>query len=112
MQHTLIIRKNWVDHINWMNRKKSEGVVRRCSIKKSVLKNFAKFTGKPLRPVTLLKKENQVPLFPCEFSEIFKNTFFYKMPLVAASVKYEYAVNARFTQGLLTAFYLLWLKNI
>ena len=66
--------------------------------KRSALKSFAKFTGKWLfqslffnnvagrRPATLLKKESQAQLFSCEFCGIFKNTFFYRMPLVAASV--------------------------
>ena len=52
---------------------------------KSVLKNFAKFTGNDLcqslffnkvaglRPI---KKETQVQLFSCEFYEIFQNTYF------------------------------------
>ena len=61
-----------------------------CSIKKGVLRNFAKFTGKSLcqiifsiklqvsglRPATLLKKEVLAQVFPCEFCKIFKNTFF------------------------------------
>ena len=40
-----------------------EAAIRRCSVKKDVLKNFTTFTGK-----------HQV--FSCEFCEIFKNTFF------------------------------------
>ena len=32
-----------------------------------------------------IKKETLVQLFSCEFCEIFKNTFFYRTPLVAAS---------------------------
>ena len=51
-------------------------------MKKSVLENFAKFT----------------------------EHLFYKTPLVAASVKYEYAVIHSRTAT--TVFYLLWLKNI
>ena len=39
---------------------------RRCSVRKSVLKNFTKFTG----------KETLAQLFSCEFCEIFKNTLF------------------------------------
>ena len=41
MQRTLTTRKNWICdyyHINWMNSKKSEAVVRRCSVKKVFLK--------------------------------------------------------------------------
>ena len=60
----------------------------RCFVKKSVLRNFAKFTGKHLcqglffnkhlrpQPATLLKKETLTQLFPCEFCEISKNIFF------------------------------------
>ena len=56
--------------------------------KKDVLWNFAEFIGKhlcqslfynkvaALRPAILLKKENLVQVFYCEFCEIFKNTFF------------------------------------
>ena len=56
--------------------------------KKDVLRKFAKFTGKHLhlRPATLSKKETLAQVFSCEFSEISKRTFFYKTPLVAASI--------------------------
>ena len=69
----------------------------RCSIKKSVLRNFAKFTEKHLcqsllfhkvtvlRPATLLKKR-MAQVFSSEFCEISKNTFLYGKPLVAVSV--------------------------
>ena len=50
--------------------------------KKGVLRNFAKFTGKQLSR-SLWKTLAQV--FSCEFCEIYKNTFFHKTPLVAAS---------------------------
>ena len=57
-----------------------------CSVKKGVLKNFAKSTGKYLcarvsfliklqaPPATLLKKETLAQMLSCEFFEIFKNT--------------------------------------
>ena len=66
--------------------------------KKGVLKNVTKFTGKhlyrslvfnkfaDLRPATLFKKWTLTQVFSCEFCEIFKNTFSYKTPSVAASV--------------------------
>ena len=38
-----------------------------------------------LRVATLLKKA-LAQVFFCEFCEIFKNTFFHRMPLVVASV--------------------------
>ena len=51
-------------------------------MKKVILRNFAKFTGKRqcqslffnnvvgLRPATLLKKETLAQVFPCEFCKI------------------------------------------
>ena len=69
----------------------------RCSVKICVLKNVTKFTGKKvcqslffnkvagLRPAALLKKETLAQVFSCEFCDIFKNTFFHRRPLVAAS---------------------------
>ena len=36
--HTLNTRKNWVTHVNWMNSKKSEAVILKCSAKKMFLK--------------------------------------------------------------------------
>ena len=75
-------------HIDWHSRKSSKSSHRRCSIRKGVLRNFAKFTGKDLwqslsfnkvtglRPATLLKKETLVQMFSCEFCEISKNIFF------------------------------------
>ena len=71
--------------------------------KKGVLKNFTKFTGKQLcqslvlnkvaglRPATLLKlRLTLVQMFSCEFCEVSKNTYFYRMPLVAASENLGY----------------------
>ena len=70
---------------------------------KGVLKNVPKFTEKHLcqslffitvpglRPATLLKErlleqlQTLAQVFPCEFRKNFKNTFFYRAPLVAAS---------------------------
>ena len=53
-------------------------------MKKSVLRNFAKSTGKqPVPeffliklPPTSLKKETLAQVFSCEFCEIYKNTLF------------------------------------
>ena len=58
---------------------------RRCSIKKGVLRNIAKSTGKRLCQ-GLFKKETLAQAFSCEFCEISKNTVFYRTPPVAASV--------------------------
>ena len=38
-----------------------------------------------LGPATLLRKKTLTQVFSCEFCEIFKNTFYYRTPLVAAS---------------------------
>ena len=46
---------------------------------------FNKIAG--LRPATLFKKR-LAQVFSCEFCEISMNTFFYRTPLVAASILY------------------------
>ena len=72
------------------NEHKAEEATRDVLIKKGVLKNLAKFTGKHLcqslfNKVSLLKRDfNKVSLlkrdsaqvFSCEFCKVFKNTFF------------------------------------
>ena len=50
----------------------------RSSVRKGVLRNFVRFTGKHLR-------QSLAQVFSCEFCEISKNTFSYKTPPVAAS---------------------------
>ena len=72
---------------------------RRCSIKKGVVRNFAKFAGKhlcqslffnkvtSLKPATLLKKETLAQVLFCECCKISKKTFSYRTPPVAAPVK-------------------------
>ena len=59
---------------------------RRYSVRKGVLRNFAKFTGKHLRQSLLIKKETVAQVFFCEFCEISKNTFFIGHLWVTASV--------------------------
>ena len=55
--------------------------------KNSVLKNFTKSSGKHLCQNRFFNKVAGVrQVFSCEFYEIFKNTFFYRTPLVVASV--------------------------
>ena len=57
---------------------------RRCPVRKGVLRNFATFIGKHLCQSPLLhssvcsfiKKENRSQVFPCEFCEVSRNTFF------------------------------------
>ena len=47
------------------------------SIRKSVLKNFSKFTGKQLyQRFFFIKKESLAQVFSCQLCKIFKNTFF------------------------------------
>ena len=62
-----------------------EVVVRRCSVKKA----FVKLTGKHLCQSlffnNFIKKVTLAQVFSCEFCEIFKNTFFHRAPLMAAS---------------------------
>ena len=38
-----------------------------------------------LGPATLLRKKTLAQVFSCEFCEIYKNTFYYRTPLVAPS---------------------------
>ena len=66
----------------------AEAVVRRCSKKTGVLRNFAKFTGKHLRhrvflnkvaglrSATLLKKSLQHGCFPVNFAKFLRTLFF------------------------------------
>ena len=87
------------------------------SVRISVLRNFAKFIGKHLcqslffndvaglRPATLLKKklwpeacsfikqEALAQVFPCEFCEISKSTFFTEHLLVTASEQKNIVLN-------------------
>ena len=63
----------------------------RCSVRKGVLRNLAKFTGKHLcqslffnKVAGLTRKETEETLgqvFSCEFCEISKNTFNFRIPL-------------------------------
>ena len=67
---------------NCFKRGNIEAVVQRCSVKKGVLGNFTKFTGKHLCQSLFF---NKVQVFSCEFCEISKNAFFHRTPLVAVS---------------------------
>ena len=56
--------------------------------KKGVPRNFAKFTEKTPVPQAcnfIKKEETLAQVLSCEFYEIFKNTFAYKTPPLAAS---------------------------
>ena len=66
--------------VNEMVQKQSpEGV-----LKKGVLRNLAKFTGKHLCQ-SLIEKETLAQVFSCGFFKISKNIFSYRTPPVAAS---------------------------
>ena len=41
----------------------------------------------PNKSCNFIEKETQAQVFSCEFCEISKNVFFYRIPLVAASVR-------------------------
>ena len=61
---------------------------RRCSLKKGVLRNFAKFTGKHLclsLACNFIKKEALAQVLSCEFCKISKNTFSTEQLQTAAS---------------------------
>ena len=58
-------------------------------MKKGVLENFSKFTGKHLcshQACNFIKKETLAQVFSCEFCEIFKNTFFTEHLRMTASI--------------------------
>ena len=61
----------------------------RCSVRKGVLRNFTKFTGKQLcwRPeaCNFIKKEALTQVFACEFCEIYKGIFFTEHLWITAS---------------------------
>ena len=68
---------------------------RKCSIRKGVLRNWAKFTGKHLRQglffnktCNFIGKESLLQVFSCEFCQISKNIFFTgHLPLLLQCVK-------------------------
>ena len=57
------------------------------ALQKSCLKNFVIFSGTHLRPsgLQLYYKETPTQVVSCKICEIFKSTFFYRSPPVAAS---------------------------
>ena len=70
----------------------------RCSVRKGVLRNFGKFTGKytcarvsfsiklQASACNFIKKEALAQVFSCEFCKIFKNTFFIEHLWATASL--------------------------
>ena len=81
---------------NRWNISKDRSSHQRCSIRKGVLRNFAKFTGRhlcqSLRPETcnFIKMETLTQVFSCEFCEISKNTFFTEHVWATASKKIQF----------------------
>ena len=75
---------------------------RACSVRKNVLRNFAKFTGKHLcqslffnkvgkpQACNFVKKETLAQVFSCEFCEISKNSFFAEHLWATASDCYHF----------------------
>ena len=75
----------------------------RCSVKNGVLRNFAKFTGKPLCQsfffnkvasiaCNFIKKETLALVFSCKFYETSKNTFFKEHLWATASIMLKVTV--------------------
>ena len=83
---------------NFDKQNHTEAVAWRCSVKKGVLRNFKKCTGKRLyqnltfnkvariRPANFSKKGTLAQVFSCEFCEISKNTFSVEHLWVTASI--------------------------
>ena len=64
-----------------------EAVVRRCSVKKLLIEILQNSQENTCARVSFsVKKETLTQMFSCEFCEISKNTFYYRTPLLAASV--------------------------
>ena len=56
-----------------LNKVSNRSIRQRCSVKRGVLKNFAKFTGKHLcQSIFLILKKRLWYMFSCEFCKIFK----------------------------------------
>ena len=75
------------------NKERTETLARRCSMKKvflEILQNLRQSDCARLPPAcNFIKKEALPQLLSCEFCKISKNTFYYRTPPVAASVKKE-----------------------
>ena len=78
---------NIIERTTWKGLRFSEEVAHRCSVKKSVFRNFAQITGKhlcqslffdkvpALRPATLLKKRLWHRCFPVNFVKFLRTPF-------------------------------------
>ena len=68
-----------------------ETVVRRCSVKKVLLEisqNSQENTCARVSFLNFIKKETLAQVFSCKFFQNFKNNFFYRTPLEAASLNF------------------------
>ena len=64
-----------------------EAVVRRCSVKKLLIEILQNSQENTCARVSFsLKEETLAQMLSCEFCKISKNTFYYRTPLLAASV--------------------------
>ena len=100
-QHSKIkfgVKQNvkWLGSIPYLHRFKRERHLmenrsshQRCSVKKGVLRNFAKFTGKHLCQSLFFNEvaEALAQVFSCEFCEISKNAFLTEHVWATASWK-------------------------
>ena len=111
-------KKKWnFENIIWFFIYQSYGVIscrsshRMCSVKKDILRSFAKFTWKHLyrslfiNKILEIKKETPTQIFSCEFNEIFKNTFFTEHFWMAASVHINHCIS------FLNRFNKLWMQG-
>ena len=77
-------------------------------MKKAVLRNFTKFTGKHCRPeaCNFIKKDTLAQVFSSEFCEISKNTFFIKHLWTTAYIYFDITKSLfRIQQYYITLFY-------
>ena len=64
---------------------------RRCSVRKVVLRNFAKFTGKSLCQIIFLIRLQAwglAQVLSCEFCKIFKNLFYRTLPVATSTCEF------------------------
>ena len=86
-EHEVLFR-NWIFYDKKVGAQGAEAAVRRCSVKKvfsEISQNSHENTCAWVFFATLLKKETLAQVLSGEFCEIFKNSFFHRTPLVAAS---------------------------
>ena len=103
-----------IEHFWRVNTRSSH---QRCSIGKGVLKNFTNLTGNTCARVSFLIKLHPTSDFgagvSCESWEIFKNTFFYRTPLVAASIiRIDLSILLCFAPNTFTVLHLLQYKKL